>query len=104
MPSEEPISQELGNKIMHVSLPICDATQLMGSDSMQEDSPGLTSAIAISINAQSEQEAITLFQGLAQNGTITMPLEKTFWGALFGMLTDSFGVQWMVNYDYPVSQ
>jgi uncharacterized glyoxalase superfamily protein PhnB len=30
-----------------------------------------------------------------------MPLEKTFWGSYFGMLTDQYGIQWMVSYDYP---
>jgi PhnB protein len=41
------------------------------------------------------------FAKLAEGGKITMPVEDTFWGARFGMLTDKFGVHWMFNYDYP---
>jgi PhnB protein len=54
----------------------------------------------ISINAASEAEATKLFKGLSAGGQVTMPLEKAFWGAYFGMFTDKFGIQWMVNYDY----
>jgi len=54
----------------------------------------------ISINTQSEEEAKKIFNGLSAGGRVNMPLEKTFWGALFGMFTDKFGISWMVNYDY----
>jgi len=40
-----------------------------------------------------------LFEGLSKNGNILMPLTNTFWGAYFGMFTDKFGVNWMINYD-----
>ena len=45
-------------------------------------------------------KAKQLFDALSTNGTLEMPLEKTFWGALFGMFVDKFGILWMVNYDY----
>ena len=44
-------------------------------------------------------EAEKLFKGLSAGGTVTMPLEKTFWSELFGMLTDKFGINWMMSYD-----
>ncbi len=50
--------------------------------------------------AGNTEEATKLFNGLAAGGQVGMPLEKMFWGALFGFLTDKFGVQWMVNYDF----
>lgn len=100
MPSEEPLSEELANKIMHVSLPIQNDVQLFGSDSMECNGAKAGSSISISINAEDEAEAHRLFEGLSKNGAITMPLQKTFWGALFGMFTDQFGIHWMVNYDY----
>jgi PhnB protein len=55
---------------------------------------------SLCVDAASEEEANKLFNGLAVGGKITMPLEKMFWDALFGMLTDKFGVQWMINYSF----
>jgi PhnB protein len=52
---------------------------------------------SICVNPDSEDEARRVFDALAQGGTIAMPLEKTFWGSLFGMLTDKFGINWMVD-------
>lgn len=73
----------------------------MGSDVMPGQFPVTQgNNYAISINTDSEEEAKRLFDGLSEGGQITMPLEKTFWGALFGMFTDKFGINWMVNYDY----
>ncbi|MEO5583247.1 MAG: VOC family protein, partial [Saprospiraceae bacterium] len=46
-----------------------------------------------------EEEANKLFNGLSNGGQVMMPPEKMFWGAYFGMFTDKFGVQWMMNYD-----
>ncbi len=100
MPSEETLTEEQGNKIMHVSLPINGEIHLMGSDTMENSETPVCSNISISINAASEEEAHTLFNGLSKGGKVTMPLQKTFWGALFGMFTDTFGTNWMVNYDY----
>lgn len=100
MPGDVPeAAKEL---IMHVSLPISKETILMGSDS--SEAFGQTTTIgnnfSVSINAESEDEARKLFEGLSAGGKITMPLDKTFWGAFFGMFTDKFGINWMVNYDY----
>ena len=89
------------DKIMHVSLPISKETTLMGSDSLaswgQVTVQG--SNFAVSINTNSTEEADRLFTGLSADGQITMPLQKTFWGAYFGMFTDKFGIHWMVNFD-----
>ena len=89
------------NRIMHVALPIGEGNVLMGSDTME--SMGHTHSVgnnfSISINAQNEAEATKLFKGLSAGGKVTVPLEKAFWGAFFGMLVDKFGIQWMVSYD-----
>ncbi|SCY87604.1 VOC family protein [Flavobacterium caeni] len=102
MPSEQTLPEEVGNLIMHVSLPISSDTTLMGSDAneMFGQTAQFGSNVSISINTASEAEAQRLFNGLSSGGKITMPLDKTFWGAYFGMFTDQFGVHWMVNYDY----
>ncbi len=95
------ISEEDANKIMHVSLPVSAETMLLGSDTGGEWSAYFKQGTnyAVSINADSREEADKLFNGLAEGGQVTMPLNDTFWGAYFGMFTDKFGIQWMVNYD-----
>jgi PhnB protein len=55
--------------------------------------------ISISINTDSIAEADKLFNGLSAGGNVTMPMNKTFWGAYFGIFTDKFGIDWMVNFD-----
>lgn len=102
MPSEG-VSEEEKNKIMHVTLPISTETMLFGSDILQSmgDSFIQGNNMSVSINTSSKEEADQLFNGLSEGGTITMALEKTFWNAYFGMFIDKFGINWMVNYDYP---
>jgi PhnB protein len=106
MPQQEgmpPLSEEMKNRVMHVSLPISAETILMGSDTM----PGMSQDIivgnnfSVSLGVNSKEEADKLFAALSASGKITMPLEVTFWGAYFGMWTDQFGINWMVNYDLP---
>jgi PhnB protein len=94
------ISEAEGNKIMHVTLPIGDGTILMGSDSNSASGEvAFGQNISLSINAASKEEADKLFNGLSAGGTVTMPMNQTFWGAYFGMFTDKFGINWMVNFD-----
>lgn len=102
MPPQEgmpPLPSEMGEKIMHISLPISAETVLMGSDTGGEWAPTFAQGnnFAISVNTASKEEAEQLFAGLASGGTVTMPLGTTFWGAYFGMLTDKFGIGWMVS-------
>ena len=106
MPSENPAPESQKEKIMHVSLPISKETSLLGSDSLEEFGQKTVQGnnISISVNTESEAEAERIFNGLAEGGKITMPQQKTFWNAFFGMLTDKFGINWMVNYDYEQHQ
>lgn len=97
------LSEEDKHKLMHVSLPIGKGNVLMATDvtassKRPEVEPG--NNFYLSIAADSEAEADTLFNALAKGGNVTMPIGKAFWNAYFGMLTDQFGVKWMVNYDY----
>ncbi|QBO59080.1 VOC family protein [Chryseobacterium gotjawalense] len=105
MPPQEgmpAMSDDVKNRIMHMTLPISAETILMGSDTM----PGIHdhkigNNISLSINTDSKEEADRIFNGLSEGGVVTMPLADTFWGAYFGMWTDKFGINWMVNYDDP---
>ena len=95
------IPEEDKNKIMHITLPISGETMLLGSDTGGDwgSSHQQGNNFSISINADSREEADKLFNGLSDGGTVTMPMEDTFWGAYFGMFTDKFGINWMVSYN-----
>ena len=102
MPPQE--GQELSEadkeKIMHVKFPISAETVLYGSDSLTEEQKvTFGNNFSVSINVDSRKDADHLFAKLSDGGNVTMPLQDTFWGAYFGMWTDQFGVNWMVNYD-----
>ena len=87
------------NLIMHVSLPISDNSVLMGSD-RPSSAPGefvKGTNFSISIQTESIEDSDRIFKMLSTGGFITMPIQKTFWGSYFGMLTDKYGIQWMVN-------
>ncbi len=103
IPSEEnmPVNESEKEKIMHVALPMGNETVLMGSDSLESTgNTNFGNNVAVSIQADSEEEATKLFNGISEGGKIVVPLSKTFWNAYFGMCTDKFGINWMVNFDY----
>jgi PhnB protein len=83
------------NKIMHASLRI-GATTLMASDGRCDGAP-VFRGFALSLAAANEAEADRLFAALADGGQVQTPLGKTFWSPRFGMVSDRFGVEWMVS-------
>jgi PhnB protein len=90
---------ELRDKIMHVTLTVGDF-ELMGSDApphMVEKPQGFHVSLAFDNVAEAER----IYHALAENGTVTMPLQATFWSAAFAMLVDRFGTPWMINCDMP---
>jgi PhnB protein len=99
-PGDTPLPEEDKNKIMHMSLPI-GSTILMGSDSAGAwgGNTIVGNNISLSINTDSQAEADRLFNGLSAGGTVTMPMDKTFWGSYFGMFTDKYGINWMISFD-----
>jgi PhnB protein len=93
------LSEEDGNRVMHVSLAIGNTT-LMGSDSHPKYGDVVFgSNFQISINVESTEEADRIFNSMSEGGKVYMPMDKTFWGSYFGMLQDKFGISWMVNFD-----
>lgn len=102
MPKEEntpELSEEDGNRVMHVCLPIGKMV-LMGSDSNSVSGDvAFGSNVSISINVESKEEADRIFNGLSVGGNIHMPMSDMFWGAYYGMFVDKFGINWMVNFD-----
>lgn len=92
-------SQDPGedNLIMHSQLEDDNGIILMASDTpgRMEYRPGTN--MSISLSGDNEAELTGYFEKLSAGGTVTMPLEKAMWGDSFGMCTDKFGVQWLVN-------
>jgi PhnB protein len=83
------------NKIMHTSFQVGD-TIVMASDGDCEGQPDFR-GFSLSLTVADTAEAQRVFAALAEGGQVRMPLTKTFWSPLFGMLTDKFGLGWMVN-------
>lgn len=86
------------DKIMHSQLETPAGYWLMAADtpsSMDHVAPN--GGITISLSGDDEAELRGYWDGLAEGATIGMPLEKAPWGDTFGMLTDRYGVSWMVN-------
>lgn len=81
------------NKIMHTCFRV-GGTAIMASDGCQEGSN--FSGFSLSLSVPTEAEADRVFALLADGGQVQMPLTRTFWSPRFGMLTDRFGVGWMV--------
>jgi PhnB protein len=100
-PSEEmPVPDNEKDLIMHVSLPISKETILMGSDATAfSGAVKFGNNFSISINPTSKAEADRFYSSLSQGGKVVMPMQNTFWGAYFGMFTDKFGINWMVNFE-----
>ena len=55
--------------------------------------------MSLSLNCSSEEEINTFFTKLSAGGKVMDPLKEQFWGAIFGALTDQFGINWMLNFD-----
>ena len=96
-----PIAENDANRVMHIALPIGNSTALLGSDVLEVMGrvTETDNRNTISINAESRQEADKLFSGLLAGGKVEMPMADGPFGAYFGMFTDQFGVQWMMQFE-----
>jgi PhnB protein len=97
-PIEAQCPPAMKNQVLHASL-MKDGILLMGSDMVGPDGFIKGNTIALSLNCSSEKEINSFFSTLSRNGQIIHPLKMEFWGAIFGVFTDKFGVRWMLNYD-----
>jgi PhnB protein len=85
--------------VMHAALTTDDGALLMASDSpFGPETPG---GFSISVTLDDADEVTRVFDALAKDGKVTMPLGETFWSPHFGMCTDEFGVPWMVMVGQP---
>jgi PhnB protein len=93
--AQVPAGAEWGKRILHARL-TAGKSALMGSDcppGRYEQPKGFSVSIAVKDVAEADR----VFEALAEKGSITMPIQKTFWSPRFGMLVDRFGIPWMVN-------
>ena len=93
-------SEGLKNHIMHARLSNGPAV-LMASDSGPGGPFVMGNAFSVSFHPSSAEEAKRVWSAMSEGAKIGQPLADAPWGALYGMLTDKFGVQWMFNYEYP---
>lgn len=103
IPGSEKMSKEDKNWIMHISLPVLSNMILMWTDAIEWMWHKLTmwNNISLSLNLDTKEEALKYFNALSKGWSIEMPLEDTFWWAYYGMCKDKYGINWMVNYQYP---
>lgn len=101
---ETPHSQPgMEDKIMHATIKVSGSTIMM-ADMPESEVAGGGSNISLAIGLNDVDKARELFNNLSEGGNVTMPLDKTFWAEAFGMLTDKFGINWMVNCDKPADE
>ncbi len=100
VPSQLPLPEYIPDRIMHIALPISDETILMGCDRTEEHYRVKGSEdVSIAIQTKSEAEIRNIYKALSAGGKIKVPLERVFWGSIFGTFYDRFGICWMIRYD-----
>lgn len=96
---EHPIPEEAKHLVMHALIELADS-KMMFSDTFP-GSPQVTVGdnITIAYVSSDEQEVRSIFEGLAEGGNVTMPLQETFWSKCYGQVTDKFGVLWQLSHE-----
>lgn len=97
-PLADKMPKEMKDCILHGTL-TRDAMVLLGSDMVGEQGLTKGNAVSLMLDCSSEQELRDCFEKLTAGGRVTHPLEISFWGALFGDLTDRYGNQWLLHYN-----
>ena len=99
-PMAKEVPAETRSQIVHARMQV-DDTVLMGGDAP----PGRYEApkgITVTITIEQPAEADRIFASLSEGGTVTMPIQETFWAQRFGMFTDRYGTPWMINCEKPM--
>lgn len=85
-----------GDYVLHSAFR-SEGVHFMASDGRCGEPSALGENVQLSLDFGDPAEQARVFDALAQDGTVSMPLQDTFWDARFGMLTDRFGIHWMLN-------
>jgi PhnB protein len=102
-PIEAQCPVAMKDQILHASL-VKNELLLMGSDMTGPGGFVKGNNMALNVNCTSEEEINQFFSKLSEGGEIIDPLKLQFWGAIFGVLTDKFGIRWMFNYDKSIQK
>ena len=95
VPADQRMPGAADDVVMHAALKVGDAL-LMGSDDPSGDG-GPKLGFNVAYTAPDPDTAERVFAALGEGGDVTMPMAKTFWSPAFGMVTDRFGVPWMID-------
>jgi len=90
------VPESAKGKVMHARIKIGE-NELYMSDNFDPSSIKQGNNVSLSLQTDDVPQTENLFEKLCAGGNIIMPLQDTFWGARFGMLTDKFGIHWMLN-------
>lgn len=91
------IPSEFADRIINAQLEMPGGSMLYGGDAPAHIPYEAIKGVSITLNCSSVEEGESVFNALAAGGTVTMPYSPTFWAKKFGMLTDRFGVHWIIN-------
>ena len=97
-PMADKLPSQMKQNILHAILTKGEVI-IMASDMVGEKGLIKGNSVSLMLNCNSEDEIKTLYARLSAEGEATHPLENTFWGALFGGLTDKFGNHWLLHFD-----
>lgn len=96
-----PVSDEWQSKIMHSSLTISENLEIYLSDSWTDTETPVNNSVFLHVEFDSEDDLRNAFDALSAGGTVNMPVDKTFWGAVYGDLIDKFGIGWGLHFQLP---
>ena len=93
---DHPMPEETKSRVMHAHLKVGDA-DLMFSDTYPGEPYQRGNAVQIAIRPGDPEQARAIFNALAEGGQVVLPLQKTDWSPLYGMVTDRYGITFQVN-------
>jgi PhnB protein len=97
-PMADQMPSQMKDSILHATLTM-DRLIILATDCVPDNGLIKGNGVSLCLNFNSDGEIRTCYASLAAGGKTTQPLENTFWGAIFGGLTDKFGNHWLLNFD-----
>lgn len=97
-PAAEHVPADHRSRIMHARLDV-EGQTMMGADAQPGQPYEGIKGCSMAVQAESPEEAERMFTALSENGVVVMPLGPTFWAIRFGMVTDQFGILWLINHE-----
>lgn len=96
-----PVSDDWKNSVMHGALTTRDGVTIYFADSPLLVDSGTGNNVQLHLEFDSEDELRRVYEAFSDGGTVNMPVDRTFWGAVYGDLTDKFGISWGLHYQLP---